>query len=88
MVKINEIEYLISYCSKCRKKYDAGFVDAYFPYESENNKCMDCFKNEYYGLKAKLQKAREALEFVVKESGTSTNYNKLARETLKEIKDE
>lgn len=30
---------------------------------------------------------REALEFVIKESGSSTNYNKMAREALAKVKE-
>jgi len=39
-------------------------------------------------LKQKLKTATEALEYTVKESGTSTNYNLKCRQALKEIKDE
>lgn len=39
-------------------------------------------------LKRKLDLAVEALNFTVKESGTSTNYNKKCEEALKEIGEE
>jgi hypothetical protein len=46
------------------------------------------YKLELDKKDAMIAKCREALEFTVKESGTGSNYNKLARDTLAELETE
>lgn len=42
--------------------------------------------NNYEKLQDENKILREALEFVIKESGTSANYNKMAREALAKLR--
>lgn len=56
--------------------------------QKEIDKYKILFEEEHYFRVEefnKYKKLKECLEFVVKESGTSTNYNKKCREVLKEL---
>lgn len=46
-----------------------------------------CQRKEIKKLQEQNKILREALEFVIKESGSSTNYNKMAREALAKVRD-
>lgn len=79
-------EYLDSYCSKCRKKYDVGVVDCFFPYESDNNKCLECFKAEYQDIKAdniklqaQLTQEREKVKKYAEAMDKIYNHNEACR---------
>ena len=53
----------------------------------DTKKCLNIENTSAFKYLATIDKLTKALEFVVKQSGTSTDYNLLARTTLAELKE-